>query len=109
MTIKVRKVDLPDEITIETHGAKFIFDRPDNLDLFVIDFNSRRSQIEYVVSKLKRIDGVEFETGADQKKFKDLPGDVLVVLFVEYMKAFNQYHSGAEEKKVPEPTSSEGT
>ena len=123
--MKIKKINLPDEITIEIDGAKFILDRPSNLDSFdypdafraveegenLAKFLSYR--IRYVMTKLKRIDGVTFEE--DDKKvgvsfFKDLDQELQVKITTEYLnKVFEYFDRGSSIKKDQEPTGSEGS
>ena len=123
--MKIKKINLPDEITIEIDGAKFILDRPSNLDSFEYPDAFRAMEegenqakfisyrIRYVMTKLKRIEGITFEE--DDKKvgvsfFKDLEPDLQIKITTEYLnKVFEFFDRRSSIKKDQEPTESEGS
>ena len=109
MTSVIRKIDLPDEITIEQDGAKFIFGRPSQLDLFDYEFGKPKGLLQYAIAKLTRIEEMTFEDGTPYgvAQFVDLPLGFLNRIAFKYLEAITPYFSQeAGAKKAPEENAS---
>lgn len=106
--IKIRRIDLPDEVVIEHEGARFIFDRPSYTDFLDYDLSSRAGISSYLFGrngqpgKLKRLEGVEFEDGTEAGigAYKDFPLEVIAAVMTRYLDERAKYFD-TEKKRAP--------
>lgn len=106
--MKIKKI--PSEIVVEVEDARFIFQKPTALDVFELETSNPRKNVEYLLGRLKRIEGIEFEDGSklEASHAVDLPFSVLMQVVKKYATELGEI-VGTSKKKETETSGSENS